>query len=136
MTITVVAQCTCGSFQFTSARDPILQLTCHCRQCRDGFKMPFANLAFFKLAEAEVQGKTVVHAFVADSGANTTRETCASCGEPLLDRSESFPKLIGVVAERIQPPYAFQPRCHVWLENKVADVTVPEGVKAFDREMQ
>ena len=98
--------------------------------------MPSTNLAFFKLAESEVEGKTVVHSFTADSGTKTVRETCATCSEMLLDRTEGFPQIIRVVAERIQPPYEFQARCHVWVESKCEAVSVPEGVKAFARNMQ
>lgn len=132
----VVAQCSCGNFRFKSALEPILQLTCHCHQCRKVSRALFTNFAFFKLTEAELEGKTIVHSFVADSGTKTVRETCANCGDPLLDRTEGFPQIIGVVAERIQPPYQFQARCHVWVESKSPDVTLPEGIKAFPRNMQ
>jgi hypothetical protein len=132
---TIVASCTCGSFQFKSSRAPILQLTCHCQDCRDVAKQPSTNFAFFKLTAAEVQGATVLHHFVADSGAKTLRETCASCGDALLDRTEGFPKIVGVVAERIQPPFVFQARCHVWAASKTTDTNIPEGMQTFARSM-
>jgi hypothetical protein len=136
MPTSVVAQCTCGSFQFKSARAPILQLTCHCAQCRQVANAAFTNFAFFKIAEAEMKGETVVHSFTADSGAKTVRETCSSCCEMLLDRTEGFPQIIGIVADRIQPPYVFQARCHVWVESKCAEITLPEGATVFARNMQ
>ena len=136
MTTQFEARCTCGSFEFKSAGAPIFQLTCHCQQCRSASKSPFTNLAFFKVAETSVVGDTEVHEFVADSGTKTLRETCMGCGEMVLDRSQAFPQIIGVVAERIAPPYAFQPRCHVWLESKVVDPSIAEGVKAFQQGMQ
>jgi hypothetical protein len=133
---TMVASCACGSFQFKSTRAPILQLTCHCQDCRDVTGQASTNFAFFKLTEAQVQGATVLHHFVADSGTKTLRETCAGCGEALLDRTEGFPQIVGVVAERIQPPYVFQARCHVWALSKTADITIPEGIETFARGMQ
>jgi hypothetical protein len=136
MTTSVVASCTCGSFRFKSQNEPIGQLTCHCFQCRQVSKSPSTNFAFFKLAECKLEGETVVHSFTADSGTKTVRETCATCGEILLDRTEGFPQIIGVVADRIQPPYLFQARCHVWVESKCAEVILPEGVKTFARNMQ
>ena len=136
MTTPIDAICSCGSFKFKSASGPIFQLTCHCQQCRDVSKSPFTNFAVFKVAESNVTGSTNVHEFVADSGAKTLRETCANCGEMVLDRTEAFPQFVSIVAERIQPPYVFQPRCHVWLESKIVEPTIPEGVKAFPRGMQ
>lgn len=135
MTSTCTAVCSCGGVTLTSARAPILQLTCHCEQCRTASKAPFTNFAFFKLAEASVTGSTTSQDFTADSGARTSRESCASCGDLMFDRTQAFPGIIGVVAERIQPPFTFQPRCHVWLESKVVDPAIPEGVKGFVRGM-
>ncbi|WP_409519767.1 GFA family protein [Pseudomonas sp. J452] len=131
MATSLVATCTCGGFRFESEREPIFQLTCHCLHCRQVSQAPSTNFAFFKLAESEVKGKTVVHSFTTDSGTKTIRETCATCGEMLLDRTEGFPQIIGVVADRIQPPYEFQARCHVWVASKCNEVAVPEGVKMF-----
>ena len=134
-TPTHTARCSCGSFNFSSTRAPILQLTCHCAQCRAASGQPFTQFAFFKRAETEMSGATRVHDFTADSGHHTYRESCASCGDLLLDRTDGFPQIIGIVAERIAPPFQFQPRCHVWLESKIVDVTLPEGVKGFERDM-
>jgi hypothetical protein len=132
---TLHAQCRCGSFKFASAQPPFLQLTCHCEQCRQVAKTPSTNFAFFKLAVTQVQGETITHTFKADSGATTYRETCASCGDMVVDRSEGFPKMIGVVAERIQAPYNFAPRCHVWVESKQPDVVLDDGLPVFARGM-
>jgi hypothetical protein len=136
MTTSFVASCSCGAFKLKATRTPILQITCHCQQCREASKTPFTNFAFFKLADTEISGATKAMEFVADSGSKTVREFCASCGELLLDRTEGFPQIVGVVAERIQPPYEFQPRCHVWLESKVVDVVLPDTIKTFARGMQ
>lgn len=135
MTPTFTATCRCGSVQLSSTRAPILQLTCHCQQCRSASKTPFTNFAFFKRAEASVTGDTASQDFTADSGTRTFRDSCRSCGELMFDRTEGFPQIIGVVAERIQPPFTFQPRCHVWLDSKVVDPVIPEGVKGFERGM-
>jgi hypothetical protein len=130
-----VATCRCGALTFTSSRAPVVQLTCHCHQCRQASGTPFTNLAMFKVAETAVVGPTTAQHFIADSGAKTVRESCAACGTVVLDRTEGFPQLVGVVAERLQAPYAFEPRCHVWTESKLADVAVSEQIKSFARGM-
>ena len=114
----------------------MFQLACHCQQRRDASKSWFTNLAFLEAAGCNVTGSTAVQEFVADSGTKTLRETCANCGEKVLDRTEAIPQIIGVVAERNQPPYVSQPRCHVWLDSKIVEPTIPEGVIAFPRGMQ
>lgn len=129
------ARCSCGSFSLQAPNPPLLQLTCHCEQCRRASGQPSTNFAFFKRAEVQTTGATTVQPYTADSGAQTYRELCAACGQMVMDRTEGFPKIIGVVAECLQPPYVFQPRCHVWLQNKVSDPVLPEGVRAFERGM-
>lgn len=131
MAIITSAQCTCGGFRFTSTSEPSLQLTCHCEQCRIASNEPFTNFAFFKEENTEVEGDTVVHHFIADSGSKTVRETCVTCGDMLLDRTEGFPGMIGIVAEIIQPPYEYKAQCHVWVGEKLPEVTIPEGMKSF-----
>ena len=136
MTTHFDATCSCGGFKFKSAGAPFFELTCHYQQCRDASKSPFTNLAFFKVTETTVTGSTNVQEFVADSGTKTLRESCTGCGEMVIDRTEAIPQIIGIVAEKLQPPYAFQPRCHVWLESKVVEPIIPVEVKAFPRGMQ
>lgn len=131
MSTTVLAQCTCHSFQFKSTSEPSLQITCHCEQCRQVSKLPSSNLVFFKESETEMEGKTTIHSFIADSGSKTVRETCVKCGEMLLDRTEGFPGMVGIVAERIQPPYEFEPECHVWIGSKTDESKIPEGMRTF-----
>ena len=136
MTAPFSATCSCGDVKFQSTRAPILQLTCHCHQCRAASNAPFTNFAFFRLAEAVVTGAIRTREFRADSGTVTSRESCLGCGQLMFDRTTAFPQIIGVVANRLQSPFVFQPRCHVWLESRVVDVAIPEGVTSFERGMQ
>lgn len=135
MTTTLTARCRCGQVTATAARPPFLQLVCHCQQCRDVAKTPSTGFAMFKRSDVTVTGERTVHRFVADSGANTTRETCPSCGDMMFDTTEGFPKMLGVVADRLGPPFQFAPSCHLWTENAVAPVTAPAGVGVFPHGM-
>jgi len=133
MDSTPSARCRCGQVTLKASRDPFLQLTCHCGQCREASGHPFTNLVFFKRSAVEVSGTTVETAFTADSGAHTVRQRCPACGDLMFDLTDGFPALIGVVAERLAPPFAFTPRAHVWLDSAVAVPEVPEGVARHAR---
>ena len=71
--------------------------------------------------------------FVAESGHATVRECCARCGDMLIDRTAGFPKVIGVVAERIDGPFTFEPQHHVWTDSKLPEVAIAPGVPAYPR---
>jgi hypothetical protein len=131
MSDTYSARCRCGSVQFSCSSPPVVQLVCHCTDCREVARTPFSNLVFFRARDAQVTGETVKREFSADSGSTTVRESCPQCGEMMFDRTSGFPKIIGVVAERLASPFAFAPTHHVWTDSKLPEVELPVGVKAY-----
>lgn len=133
MSETWSARCRCGALHARLASPPVLQLVCHCTDCRAVAGTPFSNFVFFRARDAEVTGESVRREFVADSGHATVRECCARCGDMVVDRTAGFPKVIGIVAERIEPPVAFSPHHHVWTDSKLPDVQIPPGVTAYPR---
>jgi len=133
MTPTWTAPCRCGALRVQLASPPVLQLVCHCTDCRAVAGTPSSNFVFFRARDAQVSGESVRREFVADSGHATVRECCASCGDMLIDRTAGFPKVIGIVAERIDSPFTFEPQHHVWTDSKLAEVVIPPGVPAYPR---
>lgn len=127
----ITASCQCGAVQFQSAAHPIMQLFCHCKDCQESTGSPFAKTAFFKSRHCEISGSLSVREFKAESGNRTTRESCASCGSVMFDRSEGFPSLIGVMAERISAPFVFEPGCHVWTRSKQPHVEIPDNARPY-----
>ena len=127
----ITATCQCGAVRFRSQHQPVLQLFCHCKDCQVSTSGAFAKTAFFKLKYTEVSGRLAVRTFKAVSGNKTTRESCANCGSLMFDRSEGFASLIGVMAERINEAFVFEPACHVWTKSKQSHVTIPDDVKQY-----
>lgn len=133
MTQTWSAQCRCGDLRVQLASPPVLQLVCHCTDCRAVAGTPFSNFVFFRARDAQVSGEATRREFVADSGHATVRECCAQCGDMVIDRTAGFPKIIGIVAERIDAPFAFEPQHHVWTDSRLPGVEIPAGAKAYPR---
>lgn len=127
----IQASCQCAQVQFSSLIKPVIQLCCHCTQCRDAVKADYASIVFFRLESVKLVGKTDYKNYVADSGAQTHREYCAKCDDVMYDRSEGFPTLIGVMANKIQNNFEFKPVCHVWTKEKLPKVAIDEGVICY-----
>ena len=127
----IQAHCRCGAFRFESSSAPILQLVCHCTQCREVSGRPYSNFSFFKVRDTQTTGAHRTVAFTADSGSKTVREVCAACGDMLIDRTEGFPKVVGVVQEAINPALAFNPLHHVWADSRLAETVLPAGVAVY-----
>lgn len=135
-TTPIRAHCRCGAFQFASTSAPILQLVCHCRQCREVSGQPYSNFSFFKVRDTQTTGEYRTVAFTADSGARTVREVCAACGDMLIDRTEGYPKIVGVVHECFDPAPPFRPAHHVWTDSRLPETVLPpatEALKLFPR---
>ena len=127
------AHCRCGAFVLEASSAPILQLTCHCTHCRQVSGRPFSNFSFFKVRDTQTHGEHRTVEFTADSGSRTVREVCAACGDMLIDRTEGFPKVVGVVHEAIDPPLAFTPQHHVWADSRAPGVDLPQGVTVYPK---
>ena len=121
------AHCRCGEFRFESSSAPILQLVCHCTQCREVSGRPYSNFSFFKVRDTQTHGAFRTVEFAADSGARTVREVCAACGDMLIDRTEGYPKVVGVVHETLDPALPFTPLHHVWTDSRLPETTLPQA---------
>jgi len=127
MSIKILAQCRCGEVTFKSTAEPVIQLSCHCADCRDATHQDFSNIAFFKMNTTEVTGELTQKNYMSDSGNKTQRDACASCGTLMFDTSEGFPGLKGVFSQHIQAPFVSDPKCHVWVESKLPETELPSN---------
>lgn len=128
----IVASCRCGNVKFTSTEKPVIQLCCHCNDCRKITSSDYTTIAFFDSATVFVSGNLSAAKFTAQSGNKTSREVCPECSCVMFDRSEGFPTLIGVVTEQISAPFKANPSHHVWVKSKLSHVSIPPEVKEFD----
>lgn len=133
MTSQIIASCSCSQVTFKSAGKPVIQLCCHCKDCRDSLKTDYAEIAFFAIDTVEVKGTLSRKTYVADSGKQTARESCSDCGEVMFDRSEGFPNLLGVMSDRIQAPFESKPAFHVWTSSKLPEVKIPTGIPQYEK---
>ena len=135
MNPTLTGCCTCGAVHFSSQAEPVVQLICHCTDCQEATGAAFARTAFFRTKTCQIVGDLVVRRFVAASGHATTRESCSKCHALMFDRSEGFPTLVGVMADRLNAPFMFRPACHVWTRSQRADSEITDGLPQYKENM-
>lgn len=131
MTPVISGQCTCAKLRITSSAVPVLQLVCHCQDCRDATKQDYCVTAFFKIKDCKITGATIVQSFKTKGATRTTRESCPECGSVLFDKSERFPHLIGVFTEHLTPPFVSTPTSQVWTSSRLAHVTAYPNLKEY-----
>jgi hypothetical protein len=130
------ASCSCGKVSFKSTENPVIQLCCHCSDCQDALRSEYATIAFFRMDSTEVFGILEEKEYRADSGSRTVREFCSSCGAVMFDKSEGFPKLIGVMTQQMSAPFEATPKCHVWVKNKSPNVYIPSDMRQYEKAIE
>lgn len=128
----ISANCKCGNLQFTATENPILQVACHCTDCRDATNNAFSEVAFFKVKSTVVTGKSSSNYYVAESKNTTERVKCSECATVLLDKSEGFHGLIGVFTQHIRPPFVTSLNCHVWIKSKITQTVLPSDIAQYE----
>jgi len=51
-----IDKCQCGDLRFTSRRALVVQLCCHCQDCREATSDEFSVIAFFPVHHVEIVG--------------------------------------------------------------------------------
>lgn len=131
--MTISARCTCGKVTLVSTMSPILQLNCHCADCRAATGDPFTRTAIFRAQTARKTGQARRQSFLTKTGTKTHRDACRHCGTVVFDISEGHPALIGVLARCLDPPFCFAPSCHLWVESKLPDVAIADAEPHFEK---
>lgn len=133
MDVEISANCKCGHAQFKTKAKPVLQLCCHCADCRQATGDDASSIVFFKLEKVQILGDLLPMTFTSDLGNQTQRLACGQCKQIMFDKSAGFPHLLGVLAQRIAPPFVAAPQMHVWTNSKLPHVKIPEQMKQYEK---
>ncbi len=112
------ASCTCGAVHLDCHAKPAFQAVCHCADCRAATGLPFVVTVFLPASETRIEGALNARCFLSARGNRTLREACAACAIPMFDRSDGFPALVGVFADRVEPPFSAEPRFEMWTASR------------------
>lgn len=125
------ASCQCGQLTVSLFSAPVIQLVCHCEDCRATSGAPFTRVAFFVAQPETVTGTSRRDRRLGDSGKPKHNHHCPRCGDFVYAEIEALKGLWAVKAERIAKPFAFSPKAHVWVGRKLPETRIPEGAVTF-----
>lgn len=109
-------QCRCGAVRMRVSAAPVVQLYCHCDDCRAAHNAAYVASAIFPAGAVEVlQGEPKPLA-----GGTTPRLRCVDCGTHLYSELARVP--MRSVNAFLLPPGAFQPQFHVQCQHAVLPV--------------
>jgi hypothetical protein len=119
-------KCPCGALSVEITGSPVVQLVCHCNDCREATQLPFINAAFFKGEDCITQGESNVLEMKGSSGFDKAYFGCAKCGAPLYAKVKALNGACAIVSND-QPDFGFEADAHIWTSEKVKDVEIPSN---------
>ncbi len=127
--------CLCGSVRYTSDAEPAAVINCYCEACRknSGSTNSF-NLAM-PAGSVKVTGDTVA-TYVDHSGSSGkpfNRHFCSKCGSHFLSNGPGYEGLEFIKAGTLDDPNWAVPAVHIWCEEKLDWLDLPEGSTQLPR---
>ena len=124
--------CCCGQLSLTFSQPPVTQLVCHCQDCREVTQQPTTLVAFFKSEPEGMAGQVINKPYMGGSGRPKSYAACAQCGDFLYADVSVLKGLVGVIGDKILPPFRAKPTAHVWTCQRVVEITesLPQFPKA------
>ncbi len=135
MKLPIKASCQCGQVTYTLARAPSKVAACHCTQCQKLAGAPYSLTWFVDAGDITFNGEMGEWQRTADSGNINIARFCTGCGNRIYHYNPAQPEAIKLKLKptRHESDAVFEPSVHIWVDEKLPWVTLPEGVPAYPR---
>lgn len=129
--------CLCGKIRYTLNADPLLCVTCHCKNCQRQAGSALSIIIGVPEDSIEVEGEVTTYNDTGDSGATVRRQFCNTCGSPVFTRVETPAGMMFIKAGTLDDTSSLEPAFHCYTKSKqnwvdLGDIpgfeTVPQGL--------
>lgn len=128
LTMNAIARCECGALEVHVSGPPVVQLTCHCRDCQAFSGQDCVAGAFFRKESCRITGSSRSESLHGGTGSEKRHHACAVCGTPLYVEVEALNGAVAILAGRLAP-FSFQSEVHVWTSQKAAGSGIPADAR-------
>ena len=124
--------CTCGAVRYRLVSEPLFVHCCHCLNCQRQTGSAFViNLLIERDRVELLAGEPVVVEAARDAGAPQRIYRCPNCQVALFSEY-GWPQIWFVRGGTLDEPTGVRPDVHIFTRSKVAWVTLPTDVPAFE----
>ena len=125
-------QCLCGAIRYRMTAEPVMTLTCHCKNCQRQAGSALSVIVGLPRGGLEVEGEPTVYEDRGESGQAVYRKFCGTCGSPLFTEAASAPQLDFVKAGTLDDVSWLEPSLHCWTKSAqpwvaLGDIPAIEG---------
>jgi hypothetical protein len=124
--------CSCGAVRYRLASEPLFVHCCHCLNCQRQTGSAFVVNLLIEADRVELlAGEPEPVDVPRDDGSTQRVFRCPACQIAVFSQYTS-PKVRFVRAGTLDEPRSVEPDVHIFTRSKVAWVTLPESVPAFE----
>ncbi len=129
--------CLCGAVRYTLAAEPLMCVTCHCKNCQRQAGTALSIIIGVPENAVSFTGRLKTYDDTGDSGATVRRQFCPECGSPVFTRVEQPEGVMFIKAGTLDDTSNLKPAFHCYTKSKqdwigLGDIpgfeTVPDGL--------
>lgn len=123
--------CLCGAVRYASEAEPAMVVNCYCEACRKNSGSTHSFNLAMPAGSVRVTGETST--YVDSSGASGQpfeRRFCPKCGSHVIASGPAYEGLEFVKAGTLDDAGWAKPGAHIWCDEKLDWVELPEGATA------
>ena len=126
--------CLCGAIRYENEAEPMLIANCYCDNCRKNSGAANSYNLAMPAGSTKITGspKTYVDETGA-SGKPFNRMFCPECGTHFLSHGPAYEGIEFIKAGTLDDANGLVPTAHIWCEQKLDWITLPEGAEPIAR---
>lgn len=110
--------CRCGQFTCEIHAEPQFMVQCHCRDCKKMSGTGHMSIAFFREQDVNCQGEVKGYAVTTDTGNQSTRHFCPTCGSRLYGVNTGREGIMTIPVGMLEDSSWFQPERVIYTKHQ------------------
>jgi len=135
MTDKFTGGCQCGAVRYEVTGAPRQLVACHCTDCQRQSGSAFGMTMVVDEADFRLlQGDLKTFRSESDAGRAKLGAFCPDCGTRIYHKPEWRKGTVSVKPGTLDDTRGLKPTVHLWTDSRQPWVTIPDGVKAFEKQ--
>jgi hypothetical protein len=124
--------CLCGKVRYTNDAEPVLVVNCYCKSCQQYTGGTHSYNYAMPAGSTKITGDTVktYEDRAGASGSPFYRKFCSDCGSHFIGHGPTYEGLEFIRGGTIDKGH-LEPTTHIWLDDKISWVAIPEGATTY-----
>ncbi|MFK7852854.1 MAG: GFA family protein [Granulosicoccus sp.] len=130
--------CQCGSVRYSTSRQVVRAMACHCTTCKLRTGSAYGVGVYFQDEDVSItQGQLNTFEFRSNTSGRWLRnEFCPKCGTTVTWTTEMRPGLRGIAGGSYDDPDWYRIEAHIWAHSARSDMCYPEDMAVYPQALK